>query len=400
MPDKIIQLNDELIKQELSNMVRQSVEDTLNTLLDEEADRLTNASRYERTEERKDTRAGHYKRKLLTKAGEVELKVPKLRTLTFETAIIQRYQKREISVEEALVEMYLAGVSVRRVEDITEALWGTKVSAGTVSKLNQKVYANIEEWRQRPLLSSYPYVYLDGIYLKRNWGGSYENVAVLVAMAVNEDGHREVIGAAEGMKEDKESWLNFLVSLKERGLTGTRLFIGDKSLGLLEAVNSVFPQAKYQRCTIHFYRNVFTVVPRNKVKQVAAMLKAIHSQEDKAAAREKAKIVAQKLKDLKLKEAAKKVEDSTDETLAYMDFPREHWLRIRSNNAIERLNREIRRRTRVVGAFPDGNSALMLVCARLRYVEDSLWGTKMYLNMKHLEVMDLEQEVATDQTAG
>ena len=187
--------------------------------------------------------------------------------------------------------MYLAGVSVRRVEDITEALWGAKVSAGTVSKLNQKVYVKIEEWRSRKLLMAYPYVYLDGIYLKRNWGGNYENVAILVAMAVNEDGQREVIGAAEGMKEDTESWRNFLVSLKERGLSGTRLFIGDKCLGLLDAINSVFPDARYQRCTVRFYRNVFTVVPRGKVKAVAAILKAIHAQEDKAAALVKAKSV-------------------------------------------------------------------------------------------------------------
>lgn len=400
MSEKIIQLNEGAIKQELSELVRQSVEDTLNALLDAEADRLTNASRYERAEGRLDTRAGSYKRKLLTKAGEVELKMPKLRTLPFETAIIQRYQKREISVEEALVEMYLAGVSVRRVEDITEALWGAKVSAGTVSQLNQKVYGKIEEWRQRPLLVSYPYVYLDGIYLKRNWGGSYENVSVLVAMAVNDEGQREVIGAAEGMKEDSESWLGFLVSLKARGLTGTRLFIGDKCLGMLDAINTVFPKAKYQRCTVHFYRNVFTVVPRGKVKEVAAMLKAIHAQENQDAALEKAQAVVKKLREMKLKEAAKKVEDSVAETLAYMAFPSEHWLKIRSNNAIERLNREIRRRTRVVGAFPDSHSALMLVCARLRYMESSLWGMKLYLNMKHLESIDLGKEVSVDLTAG
>lgn len=400
MSNKIITLNEDVIKQELGGLVLQSVEDTINALLDEEADRLTNATRYERTEGRLDTRAGHYQRKLLTKAGEVTLKVPKLRTLPFETAIIDRYKRRETSVEEALVEMYLAGVSVRRVEDITEALWGAKVSAGTVSELNQKVYVKIEEWRQRPLLVSYPYVYLDGIYLKRNWGGSFENVAILVAMGVSSDGQREVIGAAEGMKEDKESWKNFLVSLKERGLTGTRLFIGDKCLGLLDAINTVFPDAKYQRCTVHFYRNVFSVVPRGKAKEVAAMLKAIHAQEDKAAAQEKAKAVVAKLREMKLKEAAKKVEDSVVETLTYMSFPHEHWLKIRSNNAIERLNREIRRRTRVVGSFPDARSALMLVCARLRYMENSLWGEKLYLNMKHLDSMDLERAVADDLAAG
>ena len=397
MSEKIIQLNEGVIKEELNELVRKSVEDTLNTLLDEEADRLTNARRYERTATRKDTRAGHYKRKLLTRAGEVELKMPKLRTLTFETAIIQRYQKREISVEEALVEMYLAGVSVRRVEDITQALWGTRVSAGTVSRLNQKVYTQIDEWRKRPLELAYPYVYLDGIYLKRSWGGSYENVAILVAMAVNEEGEREVIGAAEGLREDKESWEGFLRDLTTRGLRGTQLFIGDKCLGLLEAVNTTFPQAKYQRCTVHFYRNVMSVVPRGKMKLVAAMLKAIHAQEDRQAARAKAKDVVAKLREMKLSAAAKKVEDSVDETLEYMAFPREHWRKIRSNNVIERLNREIRRRTRVVGTFPDGNSALMLVCARLRYMEHSMWGAKLYMNMKHLETV--EEEMREEQGA-
>lgn len=397
MSENIIQLNEGLIKEELGELVRKSVEDTLNTLLDEEADRLTNARRYERTAARKDTRAGHYKRKLLTKSGEVELKMPKLRNLTFETAIIQRYQKREISVEEALVEMYLAGVSVRRVEDITQALWGTRVSAGTVSRLNQKVYTQIDVWRQRPLELSYPYVYLDGIYLKRSWGGSYENVAILVAMAVNENGEREVIGACEGLREDKESWLGFLRELKERGLRGTQLFIGDKCLGLLEAINTVYPTSSYQRCTVHFYRNVMSVVPRSKMKLVAAMLKAIHAQEDRQAARAKAADVVAKLREMKLHAAAKKVEDSVDETLEYMEFPREHWRKIRSNNVIERLNREIRRRTRVVGAFPDGHSALMLVCARLRYMENSLWGSKLYMNMKHLETK--EQENAIEQGA-
>ena len=178
------------------------------------------------------------------------------------------------SVEEALIEMYLAGVSVRRVEDITEALWGSKVSPATISELNKKAYVHIEDWRNRPLRGGrYPYVYVDGIYLRRNWGGEYENVAVLVAQ----------------------------------------------------------------------------------------------------------------LREMKLKEAAKKVEDGIEETLTYCDFPSEHWTRIRTNNVMERLNREIRRRTRVVGCFPDGNSALMLVCARLRHVAGTQWGNKKYMNMKHLE---------------
>jgi transposase-like protein len=176
------------------------VEETLNQLLDAEADRLVQAERYERTDARKDTRAGSYNRKLQTKSGEVTLKVPKLRKLPFETAIIERYRRRESSVEEALVEMYLAGVSVRRVEDITEALWGTKVSPSTVSKLNQEIYERIEQWRNKPLQGEYPYVFLDGIVLKRSWAGEVRNVSVLVAIAVNNDGYREVIGVTEGAK--------------------------------------------------------------------------------------------------------------------------------------------------------------------------------------------------------
>jgi len=390
MSDKIIHLNEGAIKQELKELVRHSVEETLNALLEQEAAELTNAGRYERTDGRQGYRSGHYDRNLTTTSGEVKLKMPKLKKVAFETAIIERYQRRESSVEEALIEMYLAGVSVRRVEDITEALWGTKVSAGTVSNLNKKVYGHIETWRNRPIQGKYPYVYVDGIYLKRNWGGEYENVAILIAMAVNEDGYREVIGAAEGMKEDKASWQEFLKSLKQRGLNGTQLFIGDKCWGLLEAVNEVYPDAKYQRCTVHFYRNVFSVTPRSKMKEVAAMLKAIHAQESKEAAKEKAEAVAIKLREMKLKEAAKKIEDGILETLTYMDFPYAHWTKIRSNNVIERLNREIRRRTRVVGTFPDGNSALMLVCARLRHVASKAWGTTRYMSMKHLEEMQKE----------
>ena len=212
-------------------MVRGSVEETLNELLEAEAEKLTQAARYERSEARQGYRSGHYDRNLTTTSGDVTLHVPRLKGISFETAIIERYRRRESSVEEALIEMYLAGVSVRRVEDITEALWGSKVSASTISELNKKAYVN---------------------------------------------------------------------------------------------------------------------------------------------------------------EAAKKVEAGIAETLTYCDFPSEHWTRIRTNNVIERMNREIRRRTRVVGAFPDGNSVLMLICARLRHVAGTQWGSKKYMNMKHLEAMESE----------
>ena len=241
MSEKIVQFNEEIIKGQIKELVRGSVEETLNELLEKEAESLTQAARYERSEARQGYRSGHYDRNLTTTSGDVTLHMPRLKGVSFETAIIERYRRRESSVEEALIEMYLAGVSVRRVEDITEALWGSKVSPATISELNKK------------------------------------------------------------------------------------------------------------------------------------------------ASREKAKAVVAELRAMKLKEATKKVEDSIEETLTYCDFPGEHWTSIRTNNVIERLNHEIRRRTRVVGMFPDGNSALMLVCARLRHVAGTQWGSKKYMNMKHLE---------------
>ena len=379
-----IQIDPEKVRAHVDEVVRGTVEQTLNALLDAEADRLCNAGRYERSPDRQDTRSGSYERKLQTKAGEVKLKVPRLRTLPLETTIIERYRRRESSVEEALIEMYLAGVSMRRVEDITEALWGTRASASTVSELTQKVYGQIETWLARPITGEHAYVYLDGIWLKRSWGGEVKNVAVLVAIGVGADGHREILGVAEGLREDKESWRGFLRHLKERGLCGVRLITSDKSLGLVECLPEFFAEAAWQRCTVHFYRNVFTVVPKGKRKEVAAMLKAIHGQEDRQAAREKAQAVVAKLTAMRLSQAAEIVRLGHDETLSYMAFPREHWTRLRTNNVLERIMREIRRRTRVVGAFPDGRSALMLVAARLRHIASTKWGTRCYLDMERL----------------
>ena len=277
----VIQIDERPIRDHVDQVVRATVEETLNQLLDAEADRLCGAGRYERSADRVDTRAGSYPRQLETKAGEVTLKVPKLRTLPFESAIIDRYRRRESSVEEALVEMYLAGVSVRRVEDVTEALWGTRVSPSTVSELNQRIYAKIEAWRNRPIENEHPYVYLDGIWLKRSWGGEVKNVAVLVAIGVNQEGDREVLGVVEGAKEDSESWTAFLRQLKERGLRGVKLFVSDRCLGLVENLAEFYPEASWQRCVVHFYRNAWTMVPKGKVREAAAMLKAIHAQEDR-----------------------------------------------------------------------------------------------------------------------
>jgi transposase-like protein len=387
---QIVQINEREIHAQVDRLVKDTVEEMLNGMLDAEADRLCQAQRYERNPGRQDTRAGYYKRKLHVKAGEVELRVPKLRHLPFESAIIERYRRRESSVEEALIEMYLAGVSVRRVEDITEVLWGTKVSPGTVSNLNKKVYKRINEWRQRAIVEEYPYIFLDGIYLKRCWGGEVRNVSVLVCIGVNSEGFRDVLGVMEGAREDYECWLSFMRQLKERGLRGVRLAVSDKCLGLVEALGGVFPESQWQRCTVHFYRNVFTMVPQGKVQMVAKMLKAIHAQEDRGAAEEKVGNVVNKLKQMRLYKAAKVVLEGAGETLSYYGFPSEHQRHLRTNNPLERVMREIRRRTRVVGSFPDGDSAVMLVAARLRHITSTHWGVRMYMNMDHLQGMAKE----------
>ena len=372
------------LRNHVDEVVRSSVEETLNGLLDAEADQICGARRYERSPERVDGRAGHYERKLETKAGQVALQVPKLRRLPFETAIIERYRRREASVEEALVEMYLAGVSVRRVEDITEALWGTRVSSGTVSRLNQKIYRHIEAWRNREIVGEFPYLYLDGVILKRSWAGEVRNISVLIAIGVGTDGHRQILGVAEGEKEDLEGWRGFLRHLKDRGLQGIQLIISDACRGLVEAAGEVFPQTDWQRCVVHWYRNVFSHVPNGKIAEVARMLKAIHAQEDQEAAQNKACEVVKRLKEMKLRTAAELVEQKAGETLTYYKYPSTHWRQIRTNNPLERIIREIRRRTRVVGAFPDGQSALMLVAARLRHIASTRWGKRRYMIMDPL----------------
>ncbi len=354
---KVIQIDEARIRDHLGEMVRGTVEEALNALLDAEADRLCGAGRYERREGRKDTRAGHYRRSLETKAGKVCLKVPKLRRQTFETAIIERYRRRESSVEEALIEMYLAGVSVRRVEDITEALWDTRVSPGTVSNLNKKIYAKIDEWRHRRIEGDHPYVFLDGIVMKRSWAGEVRNVSLLVAIGVTREGYREILGIVEGPKEDKSGWSTFLRQLVDRGLSGVQLIVSDACRGLMESVAEYLPDARWQRCVVHFYRNVFSLVPSGKVRDVSKMLKAIHAQEDRKAAAEKMETVIAELRRQRLSKAADLLEKSGDETLTFYAFPDSHWIKLRTNNPLERIMREIRRRTRVVGVRR-GNDSL------------------------------------------
>ena len=386
MSKEIIQFDQAMFETKLDAMVRDKVEQIVNAMLDEEADLIANAARYERSDGRKAYRAGHYARRFTVKAGRLALRIPKLKGAVFESAVIERYRRREQSVEESLIDMYLAGVSTRRVDDISQLLWGERMPSQTLSDKLKRVYDQIDQWRNRPLDSEYPYVFMDGVWHKRSWGGGVENVSVLVAIGVDADGRREVIGVAEGMKEDKASWEQFIRSMIERGLKGVRLVVGDRCAGLVATVDSMLPKARYQRCMVHFMRNVLSKVPPTHREWASAALKAIFAMESRASALAKAETVASEMETRKLRAAANCLREGIGETTTYMldEYPPEHRRRIRTNNMIERLNREIRRRTRVVGSFPDGRSALMLVCARIRYVTANEWSTRRYLDMSRL----------------
>lgn len=313
--------------------------------------------------------------------------MPKLKGAVFESAVIERYRRREQSVEESSIDTRLADVYTRRVDDISQLLWGDRIPSQTLSDKLKKVYGEIEAWHKRPLDSEYPYVFIDGVWHKRSWGGSVENVSMLVAIGADRDGHREVIGVAEGMKEDSASWEQFVHSMIERGLRSVRLVVGDRCAGLVSTVNSMLPNAKCQRCIVHFMRNVLSKAPPSHRDWASAALKAVFAMESRESALTKAGEVASEMEARKLKTAANCLREGIGETTVYLlaEFPNEHRRRIRTNNMVERLNREIRRRTRVVGSFPDGNSVLMLICARIRYVTANEWSTRRYLDMSRLD---------------
>ena len=320
MPNQILQVDENMLETKLDRLVSEKVEQLLNA----EADEITGAARYERTGDRKAYRVGHYERDLTVKAGTVTLKVPKLKGALFESAVIERYRRREQSVEEALIDMYLAGVSTRQVDDISRLLWGERMPSQTLSDKLKGVYAQIDEWRNRPLERSYPYLFVDGVWHKRTWGGSVENVSVLVAIGVDDTGHREVVGVAEGMKEDRASWEQFVRSLIERGLRGVRLVVGDRCAGLVATVNSMLPDARYQRCTVHFMRNVLSETPPSHREWAVAALKAIFAQENRESAMAKAGTVAGEMEERKLKAAANYLREGVGETATYLlpGFPR------------------------------------------------------------------------------
>lgn len=377
----LVRFDETEIKDFLNRTIKIAVKEVFEGLLEAEAEELAQARPYERTTTRKDLRNGKRKRKLTTRVGEIELKVPRLRTIPFQSQIIDRYRRMESSLEEALIEMYLQGISTRKVTDITEELCGVHVTAGRMSRLNHKVYGKLKEWRNRPLQKSYPYLYLDGTVIKGRWSGHVEPISILVAVGVTEDGYREVLGVSAGGAEDAASWLDLLRSLKKRGVRSVDLIVADAHAGLAKAREKCFIKADYQRCIFHFIRNILTKVPKRRQKQVARALKAIFSQESYDEARAKAKQFMDK--NQKAHPGAVNVlRKGLRDGLTYYQYPAKHWSRIRTNNPLERLLREVKRRLKVVSVFPDPESALMLATARLKWTQERTWSQKRYLGME------------------
>ena len=306
MQDQILQVDENMLETRLDRLVSEKVEQLLNAMLDAEADEITGAARYERNGDRKAYRAGHNERDLPVKAGTVTLRGPKLKGALFESAVIERYRRREQSVEEALIDMYLAGVLTRQVDDISRLLWGERMPSQTLSDKLKGVYAQIDEWRNRPLERSYPYLFVDGVWHKRTWGGSVENVSVRGAIGVDDTGHREVVGVAEG----------------------------DRCAGLVSTVNAMLPDARYQRCVVHFMRNVLSRVSRKHAAWAAGALKAVFAMESRDAALRKAEDVAAQMESRGLKAAASCLREGIGESTTYLldDYPVEHRRRIRTNN--------------------------------------------------------------------
>lgn len=359
----------------------ESTEATLSALLDAEAVRLLPTTRLKPPGGGVNPPAVADGRQLCTDAGWVSRPTAKTRSLPTDAAIIQRYCRRESSVEETMLEIYHAGGSMREVEKITGALWGACVSPATVCELNRKIAARIETWRNRPIRGCHPYVFLSGVELRRKWGGEAQTISVLVAVGVNAQGFREVLGVAEGTMEEPASWRGFLRSLKQRGLTGVELFVGDGRAGLAESIAELFPGVAYQRCVLRYYRSVLSLVPLVQLPTMEEMLKAIHASSDGDAARAKVIQVVLRLRRMKLQEIALLVAQDVEQTFGYYSFPPEHWRHLRSNHVLDRIVREIRVRARAVAAFSDAQSAVLLVSARLRFIAATRWAGRCRMDM-------------------
>ena len=342
----------ELMLGDRDEAVRKLLESVFNAVLQAEASEQVGADLYERTDERLTYRNGYRERQFKTRVGSLELLIPKLRNGTFSTTLFANYERSEKALVLSLMEMVLQGVSTRKVSKITETLCGTSFSKSTVSKLCEELDKEVEHFRKRPLTKAYPFLIVDAIYVKARDSGSVKSKGLLVAIGVNEDGHREVLGFKAGDGESYEIWSGFFSELKEQGLHGVDLVVSDQHKGLVKAIREQFEGTSWQRCQTHFSRNVLDKVPKKTQREVKVWLKDLYN----SPSLEEARIRKNALLDYLEKYAPKAVETldaGFDDITAVFQLPEVCRRRLRTSNSIERVNQELRRRERVIRIFPN-----------------------------------------------
>jgi len=368
------------VKADLGALFRGAIRTVLEYLLNEEVAQLIGAERYQRIASRTDYRNGSYLRRLATALGWIEVTAPRPRSGPAPQSVLERYQRREESLNALVREAYVGGCSTRDLEALTETLLGEGISRSTISRVTEGLADEVETYFRRPLPKAYPYLFLDATFLDARWAGAVEDVSALVAYGVDEDGHRELLGLALGCEESEQSWAELLEQLNERGLHGVRLVVRDEHAGLRRAVRRFLPRAEQQRCWVHFLRNIVAKVPLRLRNQVLAELKKIWKADSADEARQRAEAWLVRWEG-ELPEAVKILRAGLEASLTFYRYPRGHWKRIRSTNALERLHLEIKRRINALGAFPDRKSALKLIGACALRVARK-WGERRYLDTR------------------
>ena len=349
---------------EFTDRIRSSLEWILQQLIEAEATALIGAARYERSEGRLTQRNGHRPRLLATPAGDVELAIPKLREGSFFPSLLERRRRIDRALYAVVMEAYVHGVSTRKVDDLVKALGvASGISKSEVSRICSALDQELEAFRTRPLdHNEFVYVFCDATYVKGRVRGRVVSRAVVVATGVTAHGDREVLGIEVGDSENGAFWTAFLQGLRARGLSGVKLVISDHHLGLKAAIASVFIGAAWQRCRVHFMRNILAKVPKASAEMVAAAIRTIFAQPDAAHVRSQLDEVTRML-GVQFPVVAEMLADATEDLLAFSSFPQAHWRKIWSTNPLERLNGEIKRRTNVVGIFPNDDAVTRLVTA-------------------------------------
>ena len=360
------------------------VQEVLQQVLEAEMDEALGADRHERTAGRLGYRSGHYRRNLVTRVGRLELRVPQDRQGRFSTELFSRYQRSEQALVSALAEMYVQGVSTRKVKAVTEELCGHEFSASTVSEINQGLDARLAEFAGRRLEEAYPYLIVDARYEKVREAGLIRSRAVQIAIGINWDGRREVLGVELANRETESSWRKFLEGLRQRGLHGVEFVVSDDHAGLRRAIQELLPEAAWQRCYVHFLRNALDYLPRKADDDCLTELRWLYDRQNLQEARRDLAAWLQKWQG-KYPKLCDWVENNIEDTLTFYRLPREHHKHLKSTNMLERLNEELKRRTHVVRIFPNEASCLRLTRALAAETHEDWIEATRYLNMTVLK---------------